>query len=87
MKQTLVLTITASFFLVGCTENQRAKNFGGEAKVDLPQGTKFVTATWKEDDLWFAYRMARPGETPEVITLKEQSSFGLLQGKVVFTEH
>ncbi len=72
--------------LTNCTENHRAKQFGGTVTVDLPPGTKFVTATWKDTSLWYAYRNAQPDEKPEKITLKEQSSFGLLQGEVVFNE-
>jgi hypothetical protein len=84
MKKLAILAVLAA--LTSCTENQRAKNFGGSAKVELPQGTKFVGATWKEDALWYAYRPARADEKPETVTLKEQSSFGLLQGEVVFSE-
>jgi hypothetical protein len=84
MKTLTILTVLAA--LTSCTENQRAKQFGGTAKVELPQGTKFVAATWKEDALWYAYRPARPDEKPETVTLKEQSSFGLLQGEVIFAE-
>lgn len=73
--------------LSSCTENQRAKQFGGTATVDLPKGTKFVNATWKEDALWYAYRPARVGEMPETVTLREQSSFGLIEGEVRFNEH
>jgi len=73
--------------LVSCTENQRAKQFGGNATVDLPPNTKFIGATWKADGLWYSYRPIREGEKPESVVLKEQSSFGLIQGSVTFTEH
>ncbi len=84
--KTLATIAVLAALLTSCTENQQAKNFGGTAKIDLPAGTKFVAATWKEDALWYAYRQARPDEKPETVTLKEQSSFGLLQGEVVFSE-
>lgn len=82
----IFLIPTFIILLPSCTENQRAKGYGGTATVNLPPGTKFVGATWKEDALWFSYRPTAPGETPTVITLQEQSSFGLVEGKVVFQE-
>jgi len=70
-----------------CTENVRAKTFGGTTVVELPPKTKLVSATWKDTDLWYLYRPANPGETPTSLTLKEDSSFGLLEGQVIFNEH
>lgn len=78
----LSLTLLAS----SCTANTRAKQLGGTTKVDLPAGTKFVTASWKGDDLWYSTRPARPGETPETVTMKESSSWGILEGTVLFVE-
>jgi hypothetical protein len=75
-----------SLALVSCTQNIRAKAYGGTAEVDLPAGTKLVTATWKDAQLWYLVRPAKPGEAPETLTLHEQSSFGVIQGKVVFRE-
>lgn len=75
-----------AFLVSGCTANSRAKNFGGTLTIDLPAGTKLVTATWKEAALWYLTRPARPGETPETLTFKEDSSWGLFEGKVIFTE-
>lgn len=72
--------------ITGCTENSRAKKYGGTAFVDLPEKTKFVFATWKDDQLWYAYRPARQGELPETTTLQEQSKWGLVEGKVIFVE-
>lgn len=82
----LVLVMLSALFVVGCNENQRAKQFGGEVKIDLPANTKFVNATWKEDEIWYVYRPRRADEPKEVYTFQEQSSYGLLEGKVTFTE-
>jgi hypothetical protein len=85
MKALLSLILLA--LAVACTQNQRAKEFGGTATVNLPTGTKLVTATWKGEDLWYLYRDAKPGEKPEKLTFKEDSSFGVLEGTVEFIEH
>ncbi len=69
-----------------CTANQRAKNFGGSQTVELSPGVKLVTATWKDAELWYLTRPMRVGETPETLTLHEQSSFGMVEGTVTFVE-
>ena len=51
--------------LVGCTQNERARSWGGKATYGLEPGKKLVTMTWKEDDLWFLQRPMREGEAPE----------------------
>jgi len=72
-----------ALLLAGCTENERARSFGGSADVRLPPGQKLVTATWKENAaLWLLTRPARPGEEPEVLTFQESSSYGLVEGTV-----
>lgn len=73
-------------FLTGCTENTRAKYYGGTATIQLPKGTKLVTATWKDDQLWYLYRPAKADETAETVVFKENSKYGLVEGKVIFVE-
>lgn len=72
--------------LTGCNQNQRAKNFGGTAKIELQKNQKLVTATWKDNNLWILTRPMRESETPENYTFKEESSFGVLQGTVFISE-
>lgn len=45
----MALLIVASLAVFGCTQQQRAKNLGGTAVVELPPGQKLVVATWKND--------------------------------------
>jgi len=71
----------------GCDGNTMAKNFGGTMKVDLEKNQKLVNVTWKGDSLWVLTRDARSGEMPETYTFKEKDSLGLLEGKVILTEH
>ncbi len=72
--------------LFGCTENVRARQYGGTTKIVLPCDTKLVTATWKEGNLWYLTRVMRAGEEPETQSFIEESSLGLLNGKVLFGE-
>jgi hypothetical protein len=85
MKKTIVIILIA--LLIGaCTENQRARNFGGTEKITLPKGERLVTATWKQDNLWYMTETMPEGYTPQTRTFKEKSSFGTLEGTVIFYE-
>lgn len=83
----LIYSLLLSILIVSCTENQMAKQFGGTMKVDLPPNTEFVSATWKTNALWYIHRPRKEGETPDVITMQENSNYGLMEGKVQFIEH
>jgi hypothetical protein len=80
------LGLIAAFTLLGCTENVRAKAYGGTVKVDLEPGTTLVTATWKEAGLWVLTRPRAAGESPTVYTFKEKAQYGLMEGTVIFRE-
>ena len=83
----VVLVILASVALTGCTENIRAKKFGGTATVNLPCNKKLFDVTWKGDNLWYAIRDMKTGEQPEVINFIEDSSWGIAEGVVIFREN
>jgi hypothetical protein len=84
MKNLLLLFI---ILVVSCTDNQRAKEWGGSATIDLPVGQKLFDVTWKSANLWYATRPMREGESPERYTFAEDSSWGLMEGIVIFQEH
>lgn len=86
MKTTLATLLLVIATLSSCTENVRAKSFGGNMTVELPSNTKLVGATWKEANLWYLYRPIHQGETPEVSILQESSNFGMMEGTVTFVE-
>lgn len=72
--------------LFGCTENLRARNFGGVVDITLSPGQKLVVATWKDADLWYLTRPMRENEHAESYVFHEDSTYGVLQGKVNFRE-
>ena len=92
MKKILVLIVVLAVFVMlsavtGCTENARAKHWGGKMTQVVPAGMKYLHASWKSDgSLWYAYRPMRAGEVPESVTMKEASTFGVMQGEVTFIE-
>jgi len=47
-----IIFLIAVFGLLSCTDNQRARNFGGTETITLEPQEKFINITWKQDNLW-----------------------------------
>ena len=87
MKKTIIiLGVSLMLALTSCTENQRAKTFGGEYTIELEANQILIVATWKGDNLWYLTRTRKAGETPVTSEFIEDSSFGMVEGKVIFKE-
>ena len=85
MKKLLVVgTIVLSLALTGC--NAGSRHFGGTINIDLPKNQKLITATWKEDSLWYLTKPMNNNEIAETYVFQEDSNFGVLEGKVIFKE-
>lgn len=80
------LLTLATLSLVACTEQERAKSLGGSTTLNLPSCEKLVTVTWKEAQLWYLSRPFHEGEVAETYSFKEDSSYGLMEGKVTIKE-
>lgn len=65
--------------LASCTDNERARNFGGTETIKLEPNEKFMNLTWKQDDIWVIVQDTITG----TFYAKEKSSFGIMQGKVI----
>lgn len=72
--------------LVACTKQEMAKSLGGTTVLDLPTCEKLVNVTWKDAELWYLSRPFHEGEIAETYSFKEDSSYGLLEGKVTIKE-
>jgi len=82
-----VVVIIITLLLFGCTENKRAKTFGGTSTIDLPKDTKLITVTWKGEQIWYLTRERRVNEPIESYRFKEESSYGFIQGTVILKEN
>lgn len=71
---------------VSCTENTRAKHYGGKETITLSEGERLVNVTWKEGgNMWILTKKDK--STPSTVyTFKEKSSFGVLEGEVTIIE-
>ena len=72
----LLIALFATACCTSCTQNQRAKSWGGNATVKVPEGTEFVNVTWKNDNLWVLVKDLKTGD----YKFYEESSWGLLEG-------
>lgn len=71
---------------VSCTENQRAKAWGGNMTINLEPNQKLVNVTWKDADMWILTRPMRAGEINETYKFGEKSTFGMLEGTITIVE-
>jgi len=73
MKKLLVVgTIVLSLALTGC--NAGSRHFGGTINIDLPKNQKLITATWKEDSLWYLTKPMNNNEIAETYVFQEDSN-------------
>lgn len=82
----LLLMATLCALLISCTENQRARNFGGTETIKLPAGEMLISATWKQDALWYLTGPMPDSYIPQTKKFIETSSYGVWEGQVIFVE-
>lgn len=71
-RATLSLVVLLSV-LLSCSENQRAKSWGGDMTVDLPCGEMLFEITWKDDDLWYATQPMPEDHEPVTTTFHRKA--------------
>lgn len=82
-----MILISLSFILLtGCTNNSRARHFGGTMTINLPKGQELMEATWKENNLFYLTRPMADDYVPVVKTFHENSHYGVIEGTVIFVE-
>ena len=85
MKKYLFLLI-ALVAMCSCTENQRARAYGGNMTIELPKGEKLVNATWKEANLFYLTELMEEGYVPKSKKFRESSNFGVWESEITFVE-
>ena len=86
MKKILGIFIGA-ITLVGCTENNRVKMWGGTETITLDPGKRLVNVTWKDKNGTSLWILTKQDTTkPSTYTFEEKSSLGVMEGKVIIKE-
>lgn len=75
----LILLLTCVILFSSCTDNSRARRFGGTEEVELNQNEVVLNATWKGDETWICTKDTVTGIT----YFREKSSWGILEGTVI----
>lgn len=86
MKKIFLLLGICTLALTSCTEQSRAKNYGGTANINLEQGQRLINATWKGDDLWYLTEQMDSTYVPKTKYFQESSSWGVHEGTIIFKE-
>jgi hypothetical protein len=86
----LCVILAIIFGATSCTDNQRAKSFGGTTTIHLPAGEKLVTVTWKgEADIWYLTKPMGPNDSAQTYIF-HQDKGGMLNltgnGEVILIE-
>jgi hypothetical protein len=84
MKKVL-LGLLGITMLVSCTENTRARVWGGSQTIQLEEGVRLVNVTWKEgSDLWILTK--RDTTKASTYSFSEKSNLGVMEGQVIIIE-
>lgn len=78
MDKFLMVAITL-LALTSCTDNQRARKYGGTETINLEPNEKFINITWKQNNLWIIVQDTVSGN----YYARKKSSFGILEGKII----
>lgn len=80
MKKLLII-LAVAMTLSSCTDNTRARNFGGIENVSLMPGEKFINMTWKDTNLWILTQ-----DQNGTYHFREKSSMGWFEGEIIVNE-
>ena len=75
-----------AIFLMACTANDKAKNWGGTETIYLKPNEKFLNATWKDTHLWYTTTEMDSAYMPKTYKFHEKSNLGMLEGTIIFVE-
>ena len=81
----LFIIISVVFFS-SCTEQIRARQFGGNIDIDVPAGYKVTSATWKECNLFYFIEPMEEGYEPKEKMFIENSAYGVMESQITFKE-
>jgi hypothetical protein len=84
MKKVL-LGLFGIVLLASCTENNRARVWGGTETIHLDEGVRLVNVTWKEgSSLWILTK--KDTTKASTYSFSEKSNLGVMEGNVIIIE-
>ena len=79
MKKVLLILAVTSVSLIACTDNQRARTYGGIEDVQLKPNEIVLNITWKGNQMWICTKDTTTG----IVYFREKSNWGVLEGTVI----
>ena len=74
--------LLGSVLFSSCTDNQRAKYFGGTKTIELPKNHILMNVTWKGDQVWVLSK----DTTTNKSYFHEDSKWGIIEGTILIKE-
>ena len=75
----LMMILGAMVVMSSCTENVRARHFGGTETLALKPNEKVLNVTWKDNEMW----VCTQDTITRVVYFREKSSWGVMEGTVI----
>jgi hypothetical protein len=75
----LILAVALVSLATSCTENTRARRWGGTEEISLKPNEKVLNVTWKENEMWICTKDTVTG----IVYFREKSSWGIMEGTVI----
>jgi len=76
----LMMILGVMVVMSSCTENVRARHFGGTETLALNPNEVVLNVTWKDNDMWICTKDTTSG----MVYFREKSSWGMVEGAIVF---
>jgi len=75
----IVILLMGIIGLSSCTDNARARRWGGTEELKLKTNEVVLNVTWKENQMWVCTK----DTTTNVVYFREKSSWGVMEGTVI----
>jgi len=75
----LMMILVAMVVMSSCTENARARRFGGTETLALKPNEVVLNVTWKDSQMWICTQ----DTLTRVVYFREKSSWGVMEGTVI----
>ena len=75
----LMMILGVMVIMSSCTENVRARHFGGTEELALKPNENVLNVTWKDNEMW----VCTQDTITRVVYFREKSSWGVVEGTVI----
>lgn len=86
MKRIIFSFLVVIALLTSCSEQERARSFGGDLTITLDPGQRLQNVTWKTEESLWILTYEDPTKPPAKYTYREKSKFGIVEGAVYIVE-